>query len=245
MKTNLGLVNYCKEQLGKPYWWGTFGQKATESLYNQKKKQYPSQYTADDFKKQFGAKVHDCVGLIKGYRWSKTPSDLPEYVKSQDKDVSGMLKDCNIKGSISTIPETKGILVFFTGHVGVYIGNGEVIEARGHKYGVVKTKLKQRPWTQWGIPNWLTIIESEGDEMLNEFISKYGKEKVKEGLDILFKSVSDDGKPAEWAEKEFEEAKKNKITDGTKPEMFATRQEVAIMVKRAMIDQKTTHEDGV
>lgn len=232
MKTNLGLVNYCKAQLGKPYWWGTFGQKATQNLYNQKKKQYPTHYTADDFKSQFGAKVHDCVGLIKAYRWCQTPSDAPKYVKSEDKDVSGMLRDCNINGSISTIPEIKGILVFFTGHVGVYIGNGEVIEARGHAYGVVKTKLKERPWKQWGIPNWLTIVESEGDEMLNEFISKYGKENVKKGLDILFKSVSDDGKPADWAKKELEEAIKLKITDGNNPEAFATRQEVAIMCKR-------------
>ena len=35
------------------------------------------------------------------------------------------------------------------GHVGVYIGNGEVIEARGHEYGVVKTKLARRPWKRW------------------------------------------------------------------------------------------------
>lgn len=32
----------------------------------------------------------------------------------------------------------------------MYIGNGEVIEARGHAYGVVKTKLKDRAWTSWG-----------------------------------------------------------------------------------------------
>lgn len=32
----------------------------------------------------------------------------------------------------------------------MYIGNGDVIEARGHAYGVVKTKLKDRAWTSWG-----------------------------------------------------------------------------------------------
>ncbi len=234
MKTNIGLVEYCKAQLGKPYWWGTFGQKATKSLYNQKKAQYPQQYIADDFEKQFGAKVHDCVGLIKGFRWCETPASKPQYVKSEDKDVSGMLYDCKIKGAISTIPEIAGILVFFKGHVGVYIGKGEVIEARGHKFGVVKTKLKERPWTQWGVPYWLEIVdESEEKEMFDEFIKKYGKENVKKGLDKLFASVSDDGKPSEWAKDEFEEAKKMNITDGSNPEMFATRQEVAIMVKRA------------
>ena len=34
--------------------------------------------------------------------------------------------------------------------IGVYIGNGEVIEARGHAYGVVKSKLKDRNFTQYG-----------------------------------------------------------------------------------------------
>lgn len=36
------------------------------------------------------------------------------------------------------------------GHVGVYIGNGKVVEARGHDYGVVETNLVDRGWTQWG-----------------------------------------------------------------------------------------------
>lgn len=34
-------------------------------------------------------------------------------------------------------------------NLGVYIGNGEVIEAMGTKYGVVKTKLAGRGWTHW------------------------------------------------------------------------------------------------
>lgn len=70
--------------------------------------------------------------------------------------------------------------------------------------------------------------------MLNELIKVYGKENVKRALKKLIESVNDDGKESEWATKEFEEAKRLKITDGTNPEMFATRQEVAIMVKRAV-----------
>ena len=36
-----------------------------------------------------------------------------------------------------------------TGHIGVYIGNGEVVEAMGTRYGVVKTKLEGARWTHW------------------------------------------------------------------------------------------------
>ena len=43
-KTALGLVEYAKAQLGKPYWYGTFGQSASKSLYDQKKSQYPQRY---------------------------------------------------------------------------------------------------------------------------------------------------------------------------------------------------------
>lgn len=176
MKTNIGLVEYCKAQLGKPYWWGTFGQIATESLYNQKKKQYPKYYTANDFKSQFGQRVHDCVGLIKGYLWSETPNSTPIYNSKQDKDVSGMKANCTETGDIKTLPELKGVLVFMSGHVGIYIGNGEVIEARGHSYGVVKTKLAERKWISWGKLRWI-----EYEEELKMF--EQGQEK--EAIDYL------------------------------------------------------------
>ena len=53
-KTGQGLAEYAKAQLGKPYWWGTFGQTASAALLTQKRTQYPSYYTADDFDSQFG-----------------------------------------------------------------------------------------------------------------------------------------------------------------------------------------------
>ena len=46
-------------------------------------------------------------------------------------------------------PDTPGLAVWKSGHIGVYIGNGEVIEAMGTKYGVVKTKLAGRGWSAW------------------------------------------------------------------------------------------------
>lgn len=36
-----------------------------------------------------------------------------------------------------------------TGHIGVYIGNGYVVEAMGTKYGVVRTKVEGRGWRGW------------------------------------------------------------------------------------------------
>ena len=163
-KTNIGLVEYAKAQLGKPYWYGTFGQTATELLYKSKQRQYPKYYTAQDFSSQYGQKVHDCVGLIKGYLWSDTPESSPKYRASQDASADGMLSLCKEKGSISTIPELPGVLVFSPQHVGVYIGGGYVIEARGHVYGVVKTRLSERGWKSWGKCPWIEYENIEPKE---------------------------------------------------------------------------------
>lgn len=156
MKTNFGLVAYCKAQLGKPYWYGTFGQTSSMELWAQKRQQYPSFYKDDDYSKQLNQRVHDCIGLIKGYLWSDTPSSASRYNADQDVSAPQMLLKCTERGEIRTMPEIPGVLVFMSGHVGVYIGGGEVIEARGHVYGVVKTKLKNRPWQNWGKCPWIT-----------------------------------------------------------------------------------------
>jgi hypothetical protein len=162
-KTNTGLVAYAKAMLGKPYWYGTFGQIGTEALYNSKKKQYPEYYKRSNYTQgwehQYGQRVHDCVGLIKGYLWSDTTTSVPKYNSAQDVSANGMLTKCKEKGAIGTIPELPGVLVFYSGHVGVYEGNGYVIEAMGHSHGVVRTKLKDRPWKNWGKCPWIDYSE--------------------------------------------------------------------------------------
>lgn len=148
-KTAKGLVEYAKAMLGKPYWYGTYGNTSSKELYEYKKKQYPRYYTARDFASQYGERVHDCVGLIKGYLWSDSTTSKPKYNAEQDKSANGMYNVCKEKGNINHIPEIEGLLVWRSGHIGVYIGGGYVIEARGHSYGVVKTRLKDRNFTNW------------------------------------------------------------------------------------------------
>lgn len=157
-KTSTGLVDYARAQLGRPYWYGTFGNTATVSLLNSKKKQYPSHYQyerMEKYKSEIGERVHDCVGLIKGFLWSESPEKAPKYNEAQDVSANGMLKKCTERGKIDTMPETLGVLVFMPGHVGVYAGNGKVIEARGFNFGVVETELKERNWENWGKCPWI------------------------------------------------------------------------------------------
>lgn len=164
-KTAKGLVLYAKAQLGRPYWFGTFGQAASKALYNEKKNQHPSYYKWD-YAGEI-AKVHDCSGLVEGYLFCDSPEDLtPTYNPDLDRSANELLKACTEKGDISTIPEIPGVIVFYNGHMGVYIGSGEVIEARGHKYGVVKTKLAERPWTAWGKHPDIDYAEPEQEEVV-------------------------------------------------------------------------------
>ena len=112
MKTSKGLVEYCKAQLGKPYWYGTFGHEASEHLLRQKSAQYPKQYKATDFIGQYGQKVHDCTGLIKGYLFCDSPDG---FYKTYSAEIDGGIKlsNCISQGTLDTIPDKLGILVFY------------------------------------------------------------------------------------------------------------------------------------
>lgn len=170
VKTAKGFVEYCKAQLGRPYWYGTYGQIATEDLYEKKKDQYYKYYYwADDYPEQYGQKVHDCTGLAEGYLMCETPNSEPKYNSRYDFSANGLYRACEEKGPIETIPEIPGVCVFYDGHTGVYVGNGEVIEARGHRYGVVLTKLEDRPWENWGKHPYIDYENNEVKKVTVEF----------------------------------------------------------------------------
>ena len=198
-KTASGLVQYAKAQLGKPYWWGTFGQTATAELHAQKKKQYPSYYTDSDFESQYGQRVHDCVGLIKGYRWSSGPNAKPQYKSTQDVSVEGLYAQCSQKGRLNSMPDIPGVCVFMgsLGHVGVYIGGGKVIEARGHAYGVQETYLERRGWSFWGMPDWLDYegaeISKEGESDEEKTVISEDRTEQKFSLDMYYLGLGDKG----------------------------------------------------
>lgn len=155
VKNNIDLVAYCRAQLGRPYWYGTFGQRATKVLYENRKEAYPGYYKDNDYPQQYGQKVHDCIGLVKGYMWTDDADSTHYAYQSHgfnDMSADMCYNHCTRKGEgINTMPDLPGVLVFMKGHVGVYAGNGEVIEARGHKFGVVLTKLAERPWRRWAL----------------------------------------------------------------------------------------------
>ena len=155
-KNNLDLAQWAiaAEKAGWGYVWGTFGQVLTPELLQYKISQYPEGVgdEADFIRSHWlNRRTTDCVGLIKGYGWLNAETMEIQYGSNDMPDVGadGMYYNAGRKGSIETMPDTPGLAVWKSGHIGVYIGSGEVIEAMDTRYGVVKTKLQGRGWTHW------------------------------------------------------------------------------------------------
>lgn len=70
-------------------------------------------------------------------------------------------------------------------HVGVYLGDGLVFESRGRDYGMVITKLSERPWKVGGAFSWWEDDEDNGtDQPRIARQLKYVKGNVMVGADV-------------------------------------------------------------
>ena len=148
MKQVSEFLKFVTDQVGNYYWYGTFGQKASVSLYNDRKAAYPKQYTASDYKEQIAdpKPCFDCAGLVKSM-WV-----YPKYNASDDLGATGIYGKCKVKGPLDYLTLKPGQLVFkgndkTKNHVGIYIGDDKVVEAKGHAYGVIISSLSSNSWS--------------------------------------------------------------------------------------------------
>lgn len=170
-KTGAGLAKWAEDIFaGKKhvYWYGTYCNACDEKLLAGKTRQYPDHYAEKrqaTYRKhiQQGKTATDCVGLIKGYYWEQ--DGVVKYKRNDlpDKGANGMYKAATIKGTIDTLPEIPGLLVWTKtfGHVAVYVGNGYVVEARGFSYGVKREKLTDRAFKFWGLCPYIEYTAEE------------------------------------------------------------------------------------
>lgn len=160
------IIAWIKQHVGDGYIYGAIGQVCTTELLKAKQAQYGAlmgegyyqkggDYTKGRCAKWLGKWVNDCSGLFKAAR--KVLSGVWKDVSAQ-----GTYGQCTKRGTIASMPLTPGCTLYMwsnkkgrMSHVGIYIGNGLVIEARGVDYGIVVTKLNERQWTHWGWLDWL------------------------------------------------------------------------------------------
>jgi hypothetical protein len=153
--TNLGFVEHCEMALEQQWGYvrGTFGQILTDGLLEYKLTQYSSNILPyyNFIKKEYiGKRTTDCSGLIKSYLWWNN-GDV-DYDAFTDFSANDFYVKAEERGFIDSIPHIPGICVWKNNHVGVYIGEGSVIEAKGTMHGVVRTPLKGAGATKW--TNW-------------------------------------------------------------------------------------------
>ena len=157
-KTAAGLVKHMKKCLqdGWGYVYGAIGQTCTERLLDQCAERYPANNLAGGAMRQagekwLGKKVADCSGIVKAYLMSEYTGGPITY--NAEVDTAVHYNAAKEKGPIGTMPDIPGILVYMPGHVGVYVGDGEVIESAGTLYGVKKSTVEKSyisgPWTHW------------------------------------------------------------------------------------------------
>lgn len=159
------FIKYLTDQIGQPYLWGGQHTRLTPETYEaiiHKREDGRGKYadgttyadaSIEYCKRLFdnGATVlfaYDCSGL--GMYWL---ADLKHIY--HDMTADSMMHKCE---GVTTSGEPKrGWWVFRltngrATHIGYMVSDTELIEAKGRKYGVTKTKFKKSGWTQWGIP---------------------------------------------------------------------------------------------
>lgn len=168
--TNTDLVYFCQNLLGSPYWFNASTIKATKNAYKVNSIRFPEEYKKDiSFYEQAIAEheiVTDAVGLVKGFAWNNGGKDVLENRGNSlihtykvgingcpDKTVNGMFAWATTQdikwGSIETLPEVPGLILTTHGRLGVYEGNGYIIEASKEAGHVTREHISKTGWRFW------------------------------------------------------------------------------------------------
>lgn len=166
--------------------WGYIYGKTHEMWSAQKQAAYAREYAGDDDREnsvKYGGKwaghwVTDCSGLF-AWSFSQFGGKIAHGSNSIWNDY------CSDKGTIKGGKRTDGMTLLpgtavFTSkgdrhnHIGLYVGNGLVIEAQGAQTGVVTSKITNSKWTHWGELKNVRYEEKtdtdsgeKGDELMN------------------------------------------------------------------------------
>ena len=132
------------------YIWGASGQLWTQAKQDAATRDMTVKYGS----KWIGHYVADCSGLftwafkqLGGYMYHGSNTMFKKYSIANGELKNGQRTDGEkLKPGSAVYTGTKDD----HGHVGLYIGGGWVIEAKGTQYGVVRSSVAEKKWTWWG-----------------------------------------------------------------------------------------------
>lgn len=180
---------------------GGIGQKISKNFIDEVTSRYGSVGSYNKarekmYLKKLGQKVYafDCVGMIKAILWDWSPSKY-KYAINGVPDIAShtMMRKCLNLSTDFTKVEV-GEVLGMPGHIGVYIGNGKVVEATPMwKNGVQITTLSQRKWVEHGKLPYIEYIKEA------QTVSEWAKEAQKFVVDA---SISDGSSPKDHVTRE-------------------------------------------
>lgn len=151
MITAKQLVEFVKKALaeGWGYVYGGQGETYTRELAENWGKAKRSGKTLHYFVTQcarwFDRVVVDCSGLlVEAFR------SVMGKAAYYDRAANTFKAQFTESGPIKSMPDIPGLAVWRNQHIGIHIGGGKIIEARGYQYGVVLTEVSKRDFTHWG-----------------------------------------------------------------------------------------------
>ena len=163
------VKSWCIEQTGCPYIYGATGQACTPAYRRARIEQYPQyennitrncQILSNRATSCAGCKwardgvgrlAYDCAQLTR-FSMKQAGIALVSGANSQWQKTAFVLK-----GELDDMPRGLLCLIYRDdegkkGHTGVYTGDGYVVHAKGHDYGVVREKMGESRFTHFGIP---------------------------------------------------------------------------------------------
>lgn len=192
--TGKELAKFAKSKVGTPYVYGAKGAdgKFTQAKFNYLSKAYPNVFTTTyknkiKSRKYIGKVCCDCSGLISWYT-GKVLGSSQLYSQAKKRMPISQWKDFAV-----------GTVVWKSGHVGVYIGNGKVVEEKGIDYGCIVSNIKDTAWKYGLTFSWMTYEYEKKVKGTSKGKNPYKKPtgNVKSG---------DKGESVKWVQWELKES---------------------------------------
>lgn len=157
---------------------GCWGQELTQQLLDAKRGQSASMKTWYNAKSKTepkltnyqrlsgligtGCRAYDCVCLIKGIGWGGRANTTGTYASNGVADVTADTLYKNTVDQTTSDKAIPGMVLHASNHVGIYIGDGKVVEAAPSIGKVGVTALSYQHWTGAGKLPWVDYDNCAG-----------------------------------------------------------------------------------